>query len=259
MRGKVLAISSSDDLYALGETDGKERWHYSHRGDEKMTVRGTASPVVFGNEVFQGFSDGYFVALGAAQGRELWKRKLAVRSRFYDIDFTPYVDEQLVIVATYDGSLYSLDRLTGNTKWLFPIGSYSGPLVEGDVLYVPGLDRNFYALDRDHGQVKWKVEFEGNVGMEPVKVGDYILLPTSGDPQYLIDPKAQKIAWSGSLGTGSFGGASADPDGWFYTLSNYGNLYSFQIGTTNIAETPQTHHAPSALFHRLPEPFSHSS
>ena len=57
LRDKVFVASSADELFALSESTGKEIWHFSHRGDEKMTVRGTGSPAVYGNEVFQGFSE----------------------------------------------------------------------------------------------------------------------------------------------------------------------------------------------------------
>lgn len=229
-KDKVLGLSSSGDLYALSMVDGKELWHYSHRGDEKMTIRGSSSPVVFAGDVFVGFSDGYFVALSGETGRELWVKSLRTRERFYDIDMAPYVDSESVIVATFDGRVYRLNRLNGDTRWVFPVGSYGGFLVENNRMYFSGLDGYFYALDVETGVVIWKRAFESGVGLTPVRVGNYLVVTTSSDPVYLLDLKDGKLLWTGRLGVGSLAAPAASrEDGWFYCLSNYGNLYSFKI------------------------------
>jgi len=245
---RVLAATSSDDLYAIGESDGKEKWHYSRKGDEKMTVRGTATPAVFGTEVFYGFSDGNLVALTLGKGKLLWTSKLRSRDRFYDIDMKPEVDQDRVIAATFDGNLYSLDRTTGETKWVFRVGSYGGFLVENDRIYFSGLNGNFYALDKNNGEVIWKTPYDGGVGATPVKSGDYMVVTTSGDPVYVVELKTGKIVAKRSLGTGTLAGAEAQPDGWFYCLSNYGSLYAFELLTgMSTKKGPKTLASPSAL------------
>ncbi|MBI4405629.1 MAG: PQQ-binding-like beta-propeller repeat protein [Deltaproteobacteria bacterium] len=254
VRDRLFVASSNDELYALSEK-GKELWHYSQKGDEKMTIRGTASPAVFGTEVFQGFSNGFLVALSVADGKELWKKRLRSKDRFYDIDMLPYVDEKNVIVATFDGNVFCLDRTTGNTNWVFHAGSYGGFLVEQDIVYFAGLDGNVYALKRSTGEVVWKTPFGKGVGLTPARAGDYLVVTTSGDPVYVIDPKNGKIVWTTHLGAGSFAAAVGHPDGWFYCISNYGNLHSFQIMPSVTVRTgPQTLPQPQALHRYLVEP-----
>ncbi len=245
---RVLAATSSDELYAIGEADGKEKWHYARRGDEKMTVRGTATPAVFGSEVFYGFSDGSLVALTLGKGRVLWTQKLRSRDRFYDIDMKPEVDQDRVIAATFDGNLYSLDRTTGDTKWVFRVGSYGGFLIDGDRLYFSGLNGNFYALDKNSGEVLWKTPFDGGVASTPVKSGDFLVITTSNDPVYILDIKTGKIVARQALGAGTLAAAEAQPDGWFYCLSNFGNLYAFELLTgMPTKKGPKTLATPSAL------------
>jgi len=249
LRDKVFVASSNDELFALSETTGKEIWHYSHRGDEKMTVRGTGSPAVYGSEVFQGFSDGYLVGLNSGSGRVIWEKKLRQRDRFYDVDMIPYADDQSVIAATFDGKLYSVNRLTGDTQWIVPVGSHGGFLVENDTLFFSGLDGNFSAVDRKTGQVKWKTAFSEGVGLTPTRVGDYLVIPTSSDPLYLLNPKDGSVVWKGNLGAGTFAPVAASgDDAWFYCMSNYGNLYSFEV--TSLApfvRRPETIATPSAV------------
>ena len=249
LRDKVFVSSSNDEIFALSEQTGKELWHYSHRGDEKMTVRGTGSPAVYGNEVFQGFSDGYLVGLSAVDGKILWEKKLRSRERFYDVDMAPYVDDQSVIAATFDGKLYSLNRMNGESQWVASVGSYGGFLVENDVVFFSGLNGYFHALDRKTGSVKWKTPFMEGIGLTPTRVGELIVIPTSSDPLYLIQPKDGEVVWKGGLGAGTLAPVAASGDDqWFYCLSNYGVLYSFEVlRSSPFLQRPETVATPSAI------------
>src|SRR3989338_2299052 len=182
IRDKVCASTSAEEVYCLKEKDGAELWHYTHRGDEKMTIRGSASPTVFGDTVFQGFADGYLSALQLSDGKVLWTKKLRTRARFYDVDMPVYVDEKGVLVATFDGNLYLLDRTTGAIQWSFAVGSYGGFLVEADRFYFSGLNGFVYAIDRATGTPIWKTGIESGVGLTPARVGQHIVVATTADP-----------------------------------------------------------------------------
>jgi len=249
-RDRVIAMTSSEDVYALDSRTGKEIWHYNHRGDEKMTIRGTSSPAIFAGEVFLGFADGTVVALSADNGTELWTKRIRTRDRFYDVDMTPYVDATSVLVGSFDGRIYLLRRLTGEVNWVFPVGSYGGFLVEAGKVYFAGLNQNFYSLDLETGQVIWKTAYDdGGVGLTPIKVGEHIAFTTTADPVYVLSPKNGSLVWKGRLGAGTMAGAGSNGDEWFYCLSNYGNLFSYRITKTAvIGEIPSTLDSPSALF-----------
>jgi outer membrane protein assembly factor BamB len=246
---RVFAVSSNDEVFGLDEVSGKVIWHFPHRGDEKMTIRGTTSPAVKDGYVYQGFSDGFVVALNSESGKPLWQRQLKTTLRFYDIDTAPlYVDDQNLIVGTYDGKVHKLDRMTGNTKWSFPVGSYSGFLVEEKRVYFSGLDGNVYALNLDLGDAIWKTSFGKGVGLTPARIGEHLVVTTSSDPTLVLDPRDGKVVWKTSLGTGTLTAAVGDTEGWFYCMSNYGNLYSFEIlKERKIFAEPQTVATPSAL------------
>lgn len=259
-RDKVIAMTSSDELYALSDTQGKELWHFSHRGDEKMTVHGTAAPAVFASEVYQGFSDGTEVALSLNKGDVLWTKRLRSRDRFYDVDMSAYVDESTVIAASFDGHVYAMNRLNGDTRWLLPVGSYGGFLVEEGRVYFAGLDNKLYAVDRENGHVIWSTPYHQGVGSTPARVGDSIVFATSSDPMYVVDMKTGELAGETSLGTGTLAAPVASPDGWFYTMSNYGTLYSFELQKTLAGAFPKDRVlAVPSLRPILVEPGSHSS
>lgn len=249
LRDRLYAMASNDELVAINSDDGKILWRYAHRGDEKMTIRGTSSPTVSGSEVFLGFSDGSLVAINAESGQEIWTKKLRVRDRFYDVDMPPVADETSVYAATFDGMLYRLDRKTGATLWSFPVGSYGSFVLEEGRLYFSGLNGFLYAIDANSGQSIWKVPFEAGVALTPVKVGNTLVVTTSNDPFYVLDPKDGKLLWVGRLGVGTLAPAVSGGDDWFYCLSNYGNLYAYSISDRMYAsqETMGTLGLPSAV------------
>lgn len=228
---QVLAVSSAGDLYAFHESSGKETWHYARHSDQKMSILGIGGPSVYGStDVFQGFGDGTLVALSVEKGRILWEKSLRGRERFYDIEMSPYVDEKRVIAATYDGRVESLNRLTGETLWVFPVGSYGGFLVEGDRLYFAGVNHQFYCVDLGSGQPVWTTAYEGGIASAPILVRGKLVFATSGDPSYVVDPQNGKILDRVPLGAGTLASAvGTSKDGAFYLLSNYGNLFAFEI------------------------------
>lgn len=84
-----------------------------------------ASPAVVGGVVYIGSWDGYFYALNASTGQQLWRTYLGQTN-----------------------NLANCDTLAGIT---------SSATVDGGVVYVGGGDSNFYALDAGTGAVLWHV------------------------------------------------------------------------------------------------------
>jgi outer membrane protein assembly factor BamB len=229
-KDKFYIQSSDDKVYCYSE-NGKEEWVYSESGDEKMKIRGKAKPTYYKGALYLGFSNGYFVALNAETGKALWRQKLKTKSRFYDITLSPLVDDELVIVASYDGNLYFLDRNNGKVVWQFKTGSYSGFLNDGDQIYFSALDNHIYSINKKTRTITWKTPTAKGVGLIPVKINDKLIVPTTGDPVYLLDQKTGKVLSTTFLGTGTLANAAQHVDGLFYILSNYGNLFTFQVAS----------------------------
>lgn len=253
LRDKVCASSSAEEIYCFNEKDGKELWHYSHRGDEKMTIRGTSSPTLFGDAVYQGFADGFVAALGQTNGDVLWTKRLRTRTRFYDIDMPLHVDDKGILVSTFDGNTVALDRMNGNIQWSFPVGSYSGFLVEGDRFYFSGLNGYIYFMDRATGTPLWKTALETGVGLSPVRVLSAIVVATTSDPVYLLKDSTGEILWTRNLGAGTYAALTSSPaEGFFYAMSNYGNLFAFEFAANRPCSVVDQIQLPSAFWPHSP-------
>lgn len=257
-RDRIIIQSANDEVYALSETTGTELWHYSRRGDEKMTVRGNASPAIFGDRVFLGFADGYLVCVDFASGREVWNKRLRSRNRFYDVDASPVVDSEGVIASAFDGKTYRLDAQSGGIQWVFPVGAYTSPLVIEDKVFLAGLDGHVYSIDKKSSKLIWKSEPFKGVGLGPQMSDRYLVMSSSQGPILVLDPQTGKTVLRDSHGVGTLAPPAASEEGWFYILSNYNNLSAFRIMDFFEKKGPETLQSPQALTRYIEQRSAHS-
>ena len=142
-----------------------------------------SSPVVVGQTVFVGSTNGQLYALDRATGVKRWAFQAHAR-----IASTPAVSNGVVYVLSYDDTLYAIDAATGQAKWRFgtagehrytatflhgtlpkheampdPYDTYlSSPAVWNGVVYFGSGDSHVYALDAQSGALRWK-HATGNV------------------------------------------------------------------------------------------------
>jgi outer membrane protein assembly factor BamB len=122
--GHVFVGSDDGSLYALGLSDGMERWRY----DAAAVTTGAlieAPPLVHDDAVYVGDTAGIFHALDAKTGRLLWR---------YETDDkilagptwarSPIDGRAWVIVGSYDAHLHCLDAQTGELVWKQQSGNY---------------------------------------------------------------------------------------------------------------------------------------
>ena len=98
--GRVCAFSTKDGTRLWSFQTGKAI------ADTMPYVRGksdiNSSPVISGNTVYIGASDGYFYALSLETGEKLWSYYLGV-----PIASTPAISGNAIFIAGYDGNVYA--------------------------------------------------------------------------------------------------------------------------------------------------------
>lgn len=112
----------------------------------------------FGSEI------GAVYALDWQQGDIVWT--YANPDREQQIDSSPAVTEDLVIIGHGDKHLHAIDRQTGRAKWMVPTRGKidASPVVAGDKVIVGSNDKQLYLVRLSDGEVLWK----HNVG-QPVR------------------------------------------------------------------------------------------
>lgn len=118
---------------------------------------------------------------------------------------SPTVVGDAVIVGSCAGSLYSLDRTTGEPVWLYdtsvdgpPAQFHGEPLLLGDRVVIPtdsNPEGHLYSFDTASGEVLWKVPFAGGVATTPLPIDDRLVVVSAQGEVAAIEPESGKVLW----------------------------------------------------------------
>jgi outer membrane protein assembly factor BamB len=181
--GNVAVIRSGDGkLSALTLSDGKPLWSFE-RSVPTLSLRGTGSAVIAGDQVFAGFASGKLVALSLNDGNLLWEATVATpqgRSeleRMVDVDADPLVIGDTVYAVAYQGRLVALSRDSGRVLWARDMSVYNNMTADDHALYLSDDKGAVWAIDRSSGAALWKQEKLHNRKVSaPVLFGDYVVV-----------------------------------------------------------------------------------
>jgi len=230
--GRLFATTADDTVYAFDAASGQWLWHYRRRSDLPATLHGASAPLVDGNDVIAGLSDGFVVALNVNDGTLKWERKVHDGRRFTDVDAHPVLDSGVLYVPSYDGALYALNRKDGEILWKFDAGGSRQVVIEGGRLYLPSSDGFVYALQKDNARVIWKFELDGGTPTSLAVTDRYLVFGASQQYLYAVDKLSGEAVYRFDAGYGSgFTGSPAYDSAKerVYILSGAGNLYAFAL------------------------------
>ncbi len=233
----VVYVTNVDDLvYALDAKTGDLKWRHAHKLEAvrvaELELFGAPRPVIEGDQVLVGFSDGYLVGLGAADGTPRWSAGIG-EGVYPDLIAPPQPVGTSVVVGGYSEPLVSLDPATRSVQWRLEVGSASPFTLEGETLWHPGPDGILRRIDARSGNVVW--EWDSGTGgsiTQPIPTAQGLLVASSEGSMYLVDPDAGTTRWSfdpGYLLTGISGPPAVDGST-VYAVSNGGILYAFRGG-----------------------------
>ena len=230
--GRVFVTSSDDTVYAIDAGTGQWLWHYKRRTTPPATILGASSPFIDGDDVIAGLSDGFLVCLSSSDGKLKWERKLHEGRKFTDVDAHPVLEDGILYVASYDGSLYALNRKGGETIWKFDSGGSKQIVLEEDRVFLPSTDGHIYALQKRSGKVLWKFELDHGTPTQLTVTDGLLIFGSTFQYLYALDKKTGDPLYRYNVGNGS--GFSATPaydpvHRKYYILSGNGNLMSFTV------------------------------
>jgi outer membrane protein assembly factor BamB len=159
--GSVVVIQTNDGkLFGLDAKTGESMWTYTTQLPV-LTLRGTATPQVFGPNVITGFANGKLIALSALDGTAYWERRIARPQgksdieRVVDIDGTPVISGQLIYATSYNGTLSALTP-RGGIVWSQTTSSYSSPVVIDNKVIVSTAEGWMKAFNAETGVLIWE-------------------------------------------------------------------------------------------------------
>lgn len=230
--GRLFVTTSDDTVYAFDAATGKWLWHYRRKTSPLATVHAASSPLVDGNEVLAGMTDGFLVALSVNDGQLKWERRLHQGTRFTDVDAHPVLENGIVYIPSYDGALYALKRTGGEVLWRFDAGGSRQVVLEDQRIFLPSSNGTIYALEKSSSKVLWQFDLDRGSPTQLVVTDKHVIVGSSYQYLYVLDKTTGKGLYRFNSGDGSgFGGSPAFDSAQqrLYILSGAGNLYTFAM------------------------------
>jgi outer membrane protein assembly factor BamB len=185
-------------------------WRYKTAG------RVMSSPLVVGDAVYVGSTDGSIYALGRQDGALRWK--FQTRG---PVNSSPAYSAGLVYAGSVDGKFYAIDASTGKEKWSFATGGerrftapgihgaiprtermpdpfdvfLSSPAIAGGTVYFGSGDSHVYALDAATGALKWKFKTGDVVHASPAVANGVVYIGSWDRNMYSLDARSGKEMW----------------------------------------------------------------
>ncbi|HEX4153266.1 MAG TPA: outer membrane protein assembly factor BamB [Steroidobacteraceae bacterium] len=158
---KIVAMRSVDGrLHGLDSKNGKELWSVEQQVP-RLSLRGTAVPVISKDTVVCGFDNGKVMAVSLSNGDTLWDSALATPHGRTELDRLVDVDSAVAIVGDnvfatgFQGRTAMLALDSGQIWWAHDMSSYRGLAADAENLFVTQSDGIVVALRQRDGSEIW--------------------------------------------------------------------------------------------------------
>jgi outer membrane protein assembly factor BamB len=158
---KVVVMRSVDGrLHGFNAVTGKELWAVEQQVP-RLSLRGTAIPVIAKDAVVCGFDNGKVMAVSLATGDTIWDTALATPhgrtelDRLVDVDSSVSIVGDNVFATGFQGRTAMLALDSGQIWWAHDMSSYRGLSVDEENLFVTQSDGIVVALRQRDGSEIW--------------------------------------------------------------------------------------------------------
>ena len=187
----------------------------------KTEGRVISSPLVVGDAVYVGSTDGALYAINRADGTQRWK--FETRG---PVNSSRAFRDGVVYVGSLDGNLYAVDAASGTVRWTFatqgerrftapgihgaiprtermpdPFDVFlSSPAIADNTVYFGSGDQHVYALDAATGAQKWTFSTGDVVHASPAVVDGVVYIGSWDRNLYALDAQTGRERWRYTTG-----------------------------------------------------------
>jgi outer membrane protein assembly factor BamB len=234
----VYFLAGNSAAYAVRASTGEQIWFYNRPDPADITVRGASEPSLYGKNLYLGFSDGALVVLDKDKGTVVWEKPLSTNARFKDVDAKPVIDGERVYISSYDGQLYCLNALNGQTLWVSDEGGFTPVTIFENTIYYSTSTRKLMALDKVSGKQLWSVDLKKTVASQPVVYRGLVLASEWSGSLKAFDQLTGRLVTAFDTGRGVTSRPALDParDA-VYVMSVDANLFALRLKLKNQKST----------------------
>lgn len=184
----VIAPYSSGEVIAYLNANGRRLWVDALAATSQLTPISSindipARPVLSLGVVFASAQSGVTAAIDGQSGTRIWTQSIGSVQ-------APALVGEFLFIAGVDGKVACLDRNTGNVVWVNQLRqfknqkkkkgrvSYAGPIMASGKIIVANSLGELLALSPQTGEVEDTLRLGDEVFLEPISVGDKLIILT---------------------------------------------------------------------------------
>ena len=244
---RLIAVRTVDGkLHALSPTDGHELWSQEQQVP-RLSLRGTARPVIAGDLVLSGFDNGKVLAANMTDGSVQWEATITPPhgrtelERLADIDSSVRVSGQDVYAVGFQGRVAMLALDTGQIWWSHEASSYRGLTLGDDTLYIATADGEVVALKARTGAELWRQKALLHRGLSmPATMEDSVVVGDFQGYVHWLDKSSGALAARGSTGKTRISTAPGGAGNMGAVINDRGRISAFRV--TPLARPPGRDH-----------------
>jgi len=230
----VVVRTVDGHLEGLALSDGARRWAVDEQVP-RLTLRGTAPPVLAGDKIIAGFDSGKVIAVDARNGDVLWDTVVNAPhgrtelERLSDIDSPAHVAGDDVFVVGFQGRVAMLALDSGQIWWARDASSYRGFTMDDQNIYLTNSDSVVMAMRRTDGAVQWEQASLKRRGLTaPAIDGDSLLVGDFEGYLHWLDKASGEIVARRKTDGERITNAAVIDDGRAFVQTDSGKLFALQ-------------------------------
>lgn len=234
-RDLVVIQTIDGKVEGLDAIDGSSRWIYT-MNTPALTLRGTATPIIFGEIIVSAFANGRIAFLDRQRGLAGIDLRVAVPQgtsdleRLVDIDGRLVMDDRTIFAASFQGRLVAVDMGTGRIRWAEEASSIAGVGTGFGNVYLSAANSELVAYNAEGGREIWRVDALLHRDITaPVAIGSYLALTDFEGYAHLVAQSDGRFVGRRKIdGSGVKAGLITE-GGRLYALSDGGTLIALEI------------------------------
>ncbi len=253
----VVVIRTVDGhVEGMSATDGAQRWAVDEQVP-RLTLRGTAPPVLAGDRIIAGFDSGKVLAIDPRNGDVLWDAVVNAPhgrtelERLSDIDSPARVSGDDIFVVGFQGRVAMLALDSGQIWWARDASSYRGFTMDDDNIYLTNSDSVVVAMKRSDGAVVWEQDTMKRRGLTaPALDGDALVVADFEGYVHWLDKATGEIVARQKTDGDRITNAAVTTDAGVFVQTDSGKLLAFKSAPKPAPDSP----APSPPVPADPKP-----
>jgi outer membrane protein assembly factor BamB len=238
----VIVRTVDGKLRGLAPDTGKQIWEYEQQVP-RLSLRGTAVPVIAANAVICGFDNGKVVALNISDGALLWEATVAPSrgrtelERLVDIDSAVKVFDNYIYAVGFQGRVAMLALDTGQIWWAQDASSHRGLDVDEENVYISTAAGDVLALKRTAGTEVWRQSALAHRGLSaPVVTEDGVAVADFQGYVHWLDKGTGALAGRAQAGGERISNPPIAASGRVLVINDEGKLTEFRTAPIALAQ-----------------------